>query len=306
MVIEDGYSSFGGLSKSSHSVEEADLIFIGIPYEGGTYGKKGTYLAPKKLREMSKNFQTMSRRGIDLSSLKIKDVGDIPIDSSTKAETRDAIKKFIKKILETTSKPIISVGGDHSIALPEMQAYSEIGTLGVIWIDAHRDLLDELYGSKYSHGSPLRRAIEAGFISPENVLLIGIRYNTTSETQFLKENNMTEISMVKIEETADIRTVIRNKISQLSKNVDNIFLSIDIDGVDPAFAPGTGYPVAGGISSSLLLNIIHDFPVPLRGVDIVEVSPPLDNTEITMKLLMAIITEICAKIKSMNNQEDKL
>ncbi len=273
MFENDGYGSFGGLAKQSYTLEEADLVIVGVPYEGGTAGKKGTSTAPSKLRTMSKDFQTMSRRGIDLSDLKIKDIGNIATYPLDEARTRQSIKNSINFILDSTKAPIICIGGDHSIAFPEMQAYSKLGKIGVVWIDAHRDLLDELYGAKYSHGSPLRRAIEEGFILPENVLLIGTRYMTSSETHFLEQNDIFEIKMADIEEARDVRYEIKSKIEELAKFVDHVFLSIDIDGIDPAFAPGTGYPVAGGISSSLLLNIIHDFPVPIRGVDIVEVSP---------------------------------
>jgi agmatinase len=240
----------------------------------------------------------MSRRGIDLSNLRIKDLGNITTYPLDEARTRQSIKNSLSFILESTKAPLICIGGDHSIAFPEMQAYSRLGKIGVVWIDAHRDLLDELYGSKYSHGSPLRRAIEEESILPENVLLIGTRYFTSSETHFLEENDIAEIKMVNIEEARDARYEIKSKMEELAKFVDHIFLSIDIDGIDPAYAPGTGYPVAGGISASLLLNIIHDFPVPIRGVDIVEVSPSLDHSNVTMKLLMAIITELCAKVKN--------
>ena len=297
MFKNDGYGSFGGLAKQSYKLEEADLVIVGIPYEGGTAGKKGTSNTPSNLRVMSTDFQTMSRRGIDLSDLKIKDVGNVPTYPLDEAKTRQSIKNSINFLLESTIAPVICIGGDHSIAFPEMQAYSKLGKIGVVWIDAHRDLLDELYGSKYSHGSPLRRAIEEEYILPENVLLIGTRYMTSSETHFLEENNISELKMVDIEETSDVRYEIKSRIEELAKRVDHIFLSIDIDGIDPAFAPGTGYPVAGGLTSSLILNIIHDVPVPIRGIDIVEVSPLLDPSGITQKLLMAIITELCAKIK---------
>ncbi|MHA1452884.1 MAG: arginase family protein, partial [Promethearchaeota archaeon] len=227
------------------------------------------------------------------------DVGNVTIYPLDEAKTRQSIMNSINFVLESTKAPVICIGGDHSIAFHEMHAYSKVGKIGVVWIDAHRDLLDELYGSKYSHGSPLRRAIEEEVILPENVLIIGTRYMTTLETHFLEENNMSEMKMVDIEDMSNARCEIKNRISELAKNVDHIFLSIDIDAMDPAYAPGTGYPVAGGFTSSLLLNLIHDFPVPIRGADIVEVSPPLDHSDITMKLLMAIITELCAKAKTM-------
>ncbi|MFW9827216.1 MAG: arginase family protein, partial [Candidatus Thorarchaeota archaeon] len=209
---------------------------------------------------------------------------------------RISIEKSIKFLLESSNALIICVGGDHSITFPEINAYSKFGLVGVIWIDAHRDVLDELNNSKYSHGSSLRRAIENKSVLPDNVLLIGTRYMEASETEFIQKYGISELSMVEIEESHRKRILIKDKILKLANSVDLIFLSIDIDVVDPAYAPGTGTPVAGGMTSNLLLNIIHDFPSPIRGLDIVEVSPPLDPSGITTKLQMAMITELCAKV----------
>jgi arginase family enzyme len=238
--------------------------------------------------------------------MKILDVGNILTHSTNDIQNNQQIKASMKTIFENSSVPVLVIGGDHSITFPELSALKNHGKLGIIWIDAHRDLLDELDRSKFSHGCSLRRLIDSKIVLPENILLIGTRYFTKSESEFVINNNIAEIPMVALEDSSDPHSIIKDAILRLASQVDNMSLSLDIDVVDPSAAPGTGTPVAGGMSSNLLLNIISDFPVPLRSVDIVEVSPPLDtNARITTKLQMAIITEILGKIYSWKELDKK-
>ena len=293
----DGYASFNGINYPNILDSDADVILVGIPYESGTSGKKGTSFGPNRLRVLSRDFQTISRRQFTLENFALKDKGNVPVYPQDERKNYESILTYMKLIFGNSFTPVITIGGDHSITYPELVALSEHGKIGVVWIDAHRDLLDTLNGSKYSHGCSLRRSIESQAVQPEDVLIIGTRYMEGSESKFLAENSIKEIPMAMIEESPSPRKLIKEKIGQLATNVDNLFLSIDIDAVDPAYAPGTGTPVAAGLSSNLLFNIIHDFPKPFRAADIVEVSPPLDTAaDITTKLLMGLITELCAKI----------
>ena len=291
------YGSFGGLHKSSIPINQADLIIVGIPYDSAASGKKGTASAPSILRLLSKDLQTVTRRNLSLKDFIIRDVGDIYVHPTNDQQNFNQIKSSMQHIYSSSKSPVLVIGGDHSITFPEFSALCEDKKLGVIWIDAHRDLLDSLQQSKYSHGCSLRRLIE-NQVLPENVLLIGTRYFTDEESKFVENMNIREIPMSVIEDTNNCRKLIQDAILKLSKDVDILAISIDIDGLDPSTAPGTGTPVSGGLSANLLLNIIHDFPVPFRAIDIVEVSPPLDTPgRITTKLQMALITEICGKIQ---------
>ncbi len=301
------YGSFGGLAKANLSLNDADLLLIGIPYESATSGKKGTSQSPSNLRLLSKDLQTVTRRNISLENMNILDVGDILTHSTNDLQNNQQITTGMTYLFTHSSAPVLVIGGDHSITFPELSALANHGTLGIVWIDAHRDLLDELNRSKYSHGCSLRRLIDLDIVNPENVLLIGTRYFTTSESDFVKKNNISEIPMTMLEEAADPRSLIKEAILKLASQVDIMSLSLDIDVVDPSAAPGTGTPVAGGMSSNLLLNIIGDFPAPLRSVDIVEVSPPLDTPAgITAKLQMAIITELLGKFWSWKELENEI
>ncbi|MHA1982711.1 MAG: agmatinase [Candidatus Hodarchaeales archaeon] len=294
------FGIFGGLHNNNIPLDETDVIIQGIPYEGATSGKKGASLAPTSLRLISKDMQTVSRRGIDFNNLKIRDVGDVQLFPLDGKATRDSIEKSFLYLLQNKKCSIITIGGDHSVTFPLIKALSQKGKIGIIWFDAHRDLLNEFLNSKYSHGSPLRRSIELGSVSKSNVLLVGTRYMTTEEENFTKANNIKEIKMVDIERTSNVIELFTTAVNDVMEGVDYIHVSIDMDILDPAFAPGTGTPVGGGMATSMLMNLVGALPMieKIRTFDLVEISPPLDPSGITIKVAMGLLTEILAKIST--------
>jgi arginase family enzyme len=151
-------------------------------------------------------------------------------------------------------------------------------------------------GSKFSHASPLLRAIELDTIDPKNVLLVGTRYMTADEQDIVDKHKIEEYRMVDMENDNFNIEKFRDKILRISSDVDFVYVSIDIDVLDPAFAPGTGTPVGGGLTTSQLMRYIRAIPVKVRAMDIVEVSPPYDNVGITIKATMGLLTEIIAKL----------
>jgi len=295
---EDDYGSFGGITISSDMIHQADLILQSIPYESGTSGKKGTSFAPSALRMISKDMQLISRTGINISKLKIIDVGNVKINPVNGEITRKNIFHSMKYLLEKSNAPIISIGGDHSITFPLIHALAETAnSVGIVWFDAHCDLLDEFLNSKYSHGSSLRRCIELKNIEPKNVLLIGTRYFTKEEEDFIQHYGIQELKQADLEKNTNPFTLISEKIQEIASQVESLYFSIDIDGLDPSHAPGTGTPVAGGMTSSKLMQLINNLDIKIRAFDLVEVSPPLDHSGITVKLMLALLTEIIAQIK---------
>jgi agmatinase len=299
--VQDRYGTYGGLAIKPENLKDADVIIQGIPFESGTSGKKGTSFAIEALRRLSSDLQIVSRRGISISDMKICDVGNVPVFPLDAQATIHSIENSIKFLVSESFAPIITIGGDHSIAYPEIKGLSSLGTVGIIWFDAHRDLFDEFVNSKFSHGTSLRRSIELDTVDPKNVLLIGTRYMTSEEQTFLEKFEINELSQPMLEDADNPRNLIKEKIKEISSRTDNLFISIDIDCLDPAFAPGTGTPVGGGMTTSELLNYIWDIPAPFRAIDIVEVSPPLDVSDITIKATLVILTEIIAKIKVLRN-----
>lgn len=293
---EDGYASYGGLAYGKVPLDEAHVIIQGIPYESASSGKKGASFAPSVLRVNSVDLQTLSRDGIDLNQMIVRDIGNIPIYPLEGEKTRNSIEQYTSYLMEQSNAPIISIGGDHSCTYPLLKSLASRGTVGIIWFDAHRDLLSALLGSRFSHGSPLGRAIELTNISPENVLLIGTRYMHQEEQTIVEENGIEELRMVDLEQDNFNEQKFLELVKKISQNVDNIYVSIDIDVLDPAFAPGTGTPVGGGLTSSQLMRFIRSIPVDIRAIDIMEVAPPIDNTDITIKATMSLLTEILTKL----------
>lgn len=291
------YGSFGGLCSPNIKISQADLFIVGIPFENATSGQKGCSFSPSKLRLLSPDMQTLTRRGKSIEKVKIKDLGDVSLYPYDEKKNFALIEKSFKKLFTSTDSPVIAIGGDHSITYPEVSALSQKTSIGLVWIDAHRDVLDTLNGSKFSHGCSLRRIIESQAVAPENVLLIGTRYLEAEDTQYIEEQGINELKMSYLDDCDNPRKIIKKKITELHQRVKHVFLSIDIDAVDPSAAPGTGTPVSGGLTSNLLLNIIYDFPITIRAADIVEVSPPLDSSaSITTKLQMAILSELIGKM----------
>lgn len=298
MEYVDGYGYFSGLV--TLDMEQSDIIFLGVPYDSATSGKKGSSFGPSALRAMSKDFQTVSRNGVDFNSMRIFDAGNVAINTVEGGDTRKRIERQYNDLLKH-GKPILVMGGDHSITFPILKSLAKLGKVAVIWIDAHRDLLDKLSTSRFSHGSPLRRALESDIVQPENIILVGTRYFTSEEDTFVEDNRIREIRMVDMEMDAYFLSKFDKMVKKIAAGTDLLYLSIDIDVLDPSVAPGTGTPVAGGMSSNMLFQLINTLPILPRGVDIVELSPPLDNSGITVKTAMSLMTEILAKYKQGEN-----
>ncbi|MHA1911052.1 MAG: agmatinase [Candidatus Kariarchaeaceae archaeon] len=295
---DDGYGSFGGLVYEEIALEEVDVIIQSIPYENATSGNKGTSLAAQEIRAVSKNMQTISRRGVDFNSLIVKDVGNIPIYPLDAAKTRESIEKNFKELLSKSNAKIITIGGDHSISYPLIKTLSNHVKIGIICFDAHRDLLDNYLGSKYSHGSPLLRSLELETINPEDMVFIGTRYMDQEEQKVVDKYKLNEFRMVDLEEKEKVDLEIQLKIKEIAERVDYFYVSVDIDVLDPAFAPGTGTQVGGGLTTSQLMTMLWNIPAPIKAFDLVEVSPPLDQSGITVKASLGIISEMLAKFYS--------
>ncbi|OLS26135.1 MAG: Guanidinobutyrase [Candidatus Heimdallarchaeota archaeon LC_2] len=294
---EDAFGSFGGLVYENLDISEAEVIILGIPYESALSGKKGTSLAPSQLRLISQDMQVMTRDGKRIDKMVLADMGNIPVYPVEGKKTRTSINEHYKHILENTSAPILALGGDHSSTYPMLKALQERGSVGIIWFDAHRDLLNELIGSNYSHGCPLRRAIELDNVDPKNVLLVGTRYMDPEEQHVVDDTGIKELKMVDLETNNFDLNIFSELVNQISAVVDFLYVSIDIDVLDPAYAPGTGTQVGGGMTTSQLMQFVKHIPGKIRAIDIMEVSPPLDHSGITLKATMGLITEILGRLK---------
>lgn len=266
---------------ASHNLRSSKIILWGIPLDETTSFRRGTYLGPERIRQCSYGLETYSpvfER--DLSEVKFFDAGDISLPRGKLEQSLKNIEKFAYSFLKRNFK-LLSLGGEHLISLPLIKAASSVfPELRVIHLDAHADLRRKYLGNELSHASVMRRVCE--FLKPSNLYQFGIRSGLKEEFDFGKENTrFYPFSLEKVDKVID----------ELSSKP--VYLSIDIDVIDPAFAPGTGTPEPNGITPKELFNFLEKIKsLNLIAVDVVEVSPPNDTSDITSLLVAKIVREI--------------
>lgn len=267
-----------------------DIGIIGIPYDSSSYYRKGSAFAPNRIRDLSILIPpTLENKKI--LDLRVKDFGNLSV--TQEFQTTSHIIETHISLFSHSNAFLFFIGGDHSITIPIfniLARYQNTEKIGVIYIDAHADISDEVSGNKYSNGCVLRRILESSAVLPENLALIGVRSYEPDEIAFINENN---IRIYSTEEAIyNVKNVVQDIRTRFEK-LDKIYLSIDIDVLDPSCAPGTGIPEAGGLSTRELIKVIRGLEfLNLFAADIVEVSPPLDNSDITSFAALKIILEI--------------
>jgi guanidinopropionase len=275
-------------------LSQIDIALIGVPYDGAVEVSPGARHGPREVRNKS----TMMRRIHHVTRVnpyelcRIGDIGDVPIPRIFEVkEALDDIAKFYRKIHSAGVIPM-SVGGDHSISLPILRAIKTDVPLSLILIDAHTDTCDEELGYRYTHGTPFRRAVEEGLIDPSKSVLVGIRGATNSVEgwDFSIDSGMRVIFMEEFTKLG-VEKVIQEIKAIICKTPT--YLSYDIDSIDPAFAPGTGTPEIGGLTTLEAQNLIRGLRgVNLIGADIVEIAPGLDPSGVTSLVGATIMYEI--------------
>ena len=271
-----------------------DIALIGVPYDGGVENRSGPRHGPREIRNMSSFMRTIHHvtRVNPYKLCRIADMGDVTFTNPFQIETSHAdITEFFRKVHAAGALPL-SAGGDHSITLPILRALATDGPVGMVHIDAHTDTADEELGSRLSHGTPFRRAVEEGILDPKRTVQIGIRGAQNSEEgwEFSLESGM---RVIFIEEFTKLG--VEAVIAEARRIVGNgpTYISFDIDSLDPAFAPGTGTPEVGGmtpIQAQALLRGLRGLD--LIGGDVVEVSPPFDPSGITALAGVTMMYEI--------------
>lgn len=277
------------LSQANFTSAASDFTVIGVPYDGAACARKGAAFAPERLRFWSTHLTPFSEDRTRLSGIRICDQGDIPIS--------DQVRDFdrVRKTVAALPNVPIMLGGDHSISIPIFQAQRERykdQRLGVLWLDAHPDLCDIFTGSKLSHACVLRRALGFG-IEPQDVCMVGLRSWEDQEIDLIENGGLNVYTAAMVAERG-MRSVATSVYSKLSR-CDAVHISLDIDCLDPAFAPGTGIPDSGGLTSREVILLIKSLQgLPLVGLDVVEVSPPIDPSEATIFAALKIIMEYIA------------
>jgi len=273
---------------------EIDIALVGVPYDGAVEARSGTRQGPRQIRDMSSMMRSIHHvtRVNPYELCRVGDVGDVPFSRifDVEASHRD-ITSFYDRLNSAGVWPL-SAGGDHSITLPILRAIAKDSPLGLIHIDAHTDCCDEEMNSKYSHGTPFRRACEEKLIAPDRMVQIGIRgaANSPECWEFGERNG---IRIIFMEEFA--RIGVDKTVEEARRIVGNgpLYITFDVDGLDPAFTPGTGTPEIGGITSLEAPGLIRGFRgLNLVGADVVEVSPPFDPSGYTALVAATMMYEI--------------
>ena len=288
-----GIATFGR-QPHTRDVTGADVAIVGVPYDGSTSYRSGTRLGPRAIREQSlllwgyNNVQQVA----PFERLKVVDYGDVDVVPVDVLDTHRAVEAEVSRILSAACK-VITLGGDHSISLPLLRAHAkQHGPLAVVHFDAHPDTWDEEYPShKYSHGTPFRRAIEEGLIDTSAYLQIGIRGPTAGPQDYVDARRL-GAQLITIDEAQTLGMPALIERVQQAIGSRRVYVTLDIDAVDPAFAPGTGTPEVGGLSSYQMLQLIRGLRgLDIVGFDLVEVSPPYDSQGITAILAANLVFE---------------
>ena len=279
---------------ASRELEGVDVAIAGIPFDSGTSYRSGTRFGPRKIRESSLLLWGFNvALGISpAETLNIVDYGDIEIIPVEISKTMGNITQEISHLLQN-GVTVIALGGDHSVSLPLLRAHAaQFGPLAVIHFDSHPDTWDQEFpGQPYSHGTPFRRAIEEGLIDVNAYLQIGIR-GSVGHANDLQEAREIGARIFTIDQVFElgIPSIIREMHKILGDR--QVYISLDIDSIDPAFAPGTGTPEVGGLSSYHILQLVRGLRgLNFVGFDLVEVSPPYDHGDITSILAANLVFE---------------
>ena len=278
-----------------------DWALYGVPFDLGVTYRPGARFGPRAIRNESQYIKPVHpEHELNLAQVfSMADAGDAPIQAFDSKATLDAATAFALKIGDQQRTRLLAVGGDHSVAYANLHATwkkrgKPKGGLALLHFDAHLDTVDSISGNKWSHGSPFRRAIEDGFIDPKRMLSIGIRgpLNTTDDLDYARQQGI-EIVTFDRWRHGDGNDAINAYLNRLAN--DEVYLTFDIDCVDPAFAPGTGTPCCGGFTSAEAISLLRQMAgVNLVGADVVEVLPDRDVSGITALLASHIIFEILA------------
>ena len=271
-----------------------DVALLGIPYDGGTSYRTGARFGPRAVREQSSLIRSWNPvlKVHPFERLRVADCGDVDVVPISIERTYEVVTARIDEILAAGARPVC-VGGDHSVSLPILRAVGRRhGPVGLVHFDAHPDTWDEYFGSKFFHGTPFRRAVEEGLVDPRRMIQVGIRGPLYGAEDFAF-HDAHGIEVLRIEAIKEQGTAwAAQRFERLRGGP--VYVSFDIDAVDPAYAPATGTPEVGGLTSYEALTLVRALVgFTLVGADIVEVSPPYDGPgQITSLLAANLLFEL--------------
>ncbi|MCE1178566.1 MAG: agmatinase [Micrococcales bacterium] len=279
----------------------ADVVIIGAPYDGGASHRGGARFGPRHIRQScylghDGSRPSLAMRVDGLRDIRVLDAGDVEMFAGDAERSLGSLQEAVYAVTAAGAIPLV-LGGDHSIALPDASGVAQhlgAGRVSMIHFDAHADTGDSSFGSLIGHGQPMRRLIESGAVRGDRFLQIGLRgYWPGPETLgWMAQQQMRSYEMSEIT-ARGLQACLTEAFDIALDDCDAVFLSVDIDVCDPGHAPGTGTPEPGGLTARELLDSVRRiaYELPVAGIDIVEVSPPYDQADITAFLANRVVLE---------------
>jgi agmatinase len=283
------------------SYSDAGVVVLGAPFDGGTMYRPGTRFGPAAIRRsdylgFDGSRPHLALRTDGLRDLGVVDAGDVEMPPGYIERSLQNLEDAVTRIASAGAIPLV-LGGDHSITLPDATGVARVkgwGRVSVVHFDAHADTADVQFGTLLGHGLPMRRLIESGAVRGDRFLQIGLRgyWPPPDILDWMADQGMHSYEMTEIV-ARGLDTVLSEAFAVATDECDAVFLSVDIDVVDPGMAPGTGTPEPGGLTSRQLLDAVRRvcLELPVAGMDIVEVSPPYDQADITAMLAGRVALE---------------
>ena len=275
----------------------AEVGVLGVPFDNATSFRKGASFAPARIRDLTPHVAAATEEGERLTGLRVRDYGDVPIDLNWERYFA-AVEAQATRVLRHPFA--LFLGGDHSVTVPLVNAFSRAvtGRFGVVHFDAHPDLMGDYEGHRWSHACTERRVLELPNVEPRHLAFVGLRSWVDEEMTFLADRPEIGVHTARDVYRRGIEAVAQDVVAQL-QGVDAVYFTLDIDGLDPAYAPGTGTPEAGGLSTRELLELLRLVfaRLPVRALDVVEVAPPLDCADITSVAALKAIYEVFGWVK---------
>jgi agmatinase len=315
MPVEPPYAGIATFLKLPHvadfealAAEAPDVVVLGAPVDMGTTNRPGARLGPRAIRNASNLGRSAHHLGLGVQPLRVLrafDYGDAAPMTIDLDRSHAAVRKKVGEVVRLGAMPVV-LGGDHSITLPSVQAVARVlghGNVGIVHFDAHADTAPEDYGSPISHGTPMRRLIESGAVNGANFVQVGLRGYWPGPEVFdwMREQGLRWHTMHEIDERG-FDAVLETALAEALDGPRLVYLSVDVDVLDPAYAPGTGTPEPGGLTARELLRAVRKvaLAVDLAGVDVVEVAPPFDGpgaitAEVAHRVVMEVLSVAAVK-----------
>ncbi len=286
-------------------VDGLDVCFVGVPLDIGTSNRSGARFGPRQIRSESAMIRpyNMATRAAPFDSLSVADIGDVAINTFDLKKSVKIIEDAFHRILDKSCIPL-TLGGDHTISLPILRAMKQrYGQVGLIHVDAHADVNDTMFGETIAHGTPFRRGIEEGLVDPRRMAQVGLRATGYAAEDFDWPREQ-GVRVVPVEECwyrslAPLMVEIREQMGK-----GPVYMSFDIDGLDPAFAPGTGTPEIGGLTVTQGIEVMRGCRgLDIVGGDLVEVSPPYDTSGNTALVAANLLYELLCSLPGVEYRE---